>query len=471
MKETAFVHPYIPNSVPKTRDEMMKFIGISNLDELHSEIPEHLRFHGKMNIPEPIMSEYELRRHLEEILAHNITCKEYLSFLGGGCWQHYVPAVVDEIVNRAEFVTAYCGGTYADLGKFQARFEFYSMLAEMLDVDAVSEPIYDWGTAAGLSIRMASRLAGRNEVLIPCNVAPERLAQIRTLCQPEEMPNSIKVTMVDLDEKSGGICLKDLKAKLSDKTAAVYFEVPSFLGTVEKNAAAVSSLARSAGAQSVAGVDPISLGVICPPASYGADIICGDLQSVGMHMLCGGGQSGFIAFRDEADYLAECPLAIYTICETAVEGQYAYAEVLPERTSYEARDRAKDWVGTASGLWTIGAAVYMALMGPKGMREIGETILYNSNYAKQVIGEINGVKVLFDTAFKEFVVNFDDGGKSVKEVNEALKKRGIFGGLDITKDFPQLGNSALYCVTEIHTKQDIDRLAAAIGGALKDGRS
>ncbi|HPO04774.1 MAG TPA: aminomethyl-transferring glycine dehydrogenase subunit GcvPA [Bacillota bacterium] len=467
MNKKTFVHPYIPNSAPEVKAAMMEAVGISDLEDLYSEIPEHLRFQGELDLPEPMMAEYELRRHLEETLAKNVTCKDHLSFLGGGCWQHYVPAVVDEIVNRAEFVTAYCGGTYADLGKFQARFEFYSMLAEMLDVDAVSEPIYDWGAAAGMSIRMASRLTGRNEVLIPENVSPERMAQIRTLCQPEIMPNSIKITLAGIDKATGGVDIEKLKNKLSENVAAVYFEVPGFFGNVEKNAREISLLAKSVGAQSVVGVDPVSLGVIAPPASYGADIICGDLQSIGMHMLCGGGQSGFIAFRDEAPYLAECPLAIYTIAETAVPGQYAYAEVLPERTSYEARDKAKDWVGTASGLWTIGAAVYMALMGPQGMREIGETILYNSNYAKQLIGEIKGVKVLFDTSFKEFVANFDDTGKTVAEINKALEGKKIFGGLDLSADFPSLGNSALFCVTEIHTKQDIDKLAAALKEVLK----
>lgn len=467
MNEKAFVHPYIPNSAPEVKAELMKAVGITDMEELYSEIPEHLRFRGTMNIPEPIMSEYELRRHLEETLAQNTTSKEYLSFLGAGCWPHYVPAVVDEIVNRAEFVTAYCGGTYADLGKFQTRFEFYSMLAEMLNVDAVSEPIYDWGAAAGLSIRMAARLTGRNEVLLPKYISPERLAQIRTLCQPEVMPNHIKVIQVEMDPVTGGMDIDDLKKKLSSRTAAVYFEVPGYFGTVEKNASSISALAKSVGAQSVVGVDPISLGVIAPPADYGADIICGELQSLGVHMLCGGGQSGFIAFRDETPYLAECPLAIYTIAETGVEGQYAYAEMLPERTSYEARDKAKDWVGTASGLWTIAAAVYMALMGPQGMKEIGETILSNSNYAKQVIGEIPGVKVLFDTTFKEFVVNFDGTGKTTAEINKALKEKKIFGGFDLSCYFAELGNSALYCVTEIHSKQDIDQLAAALKEVLK----
>lgn len=467
MKDQAFVHPYIPNSAPEVKEELMKAVGITDLEELYSEIPEHLRFRGRLDVPEAILSEYELRRHMESLLNKNTTAKEYLNFLGAGCWQHHVPAVVDEVVNRAEFVTAYCGGTYSDHGKFQARFEFYSMLAEMLNVDAVSEPIYDWGTAAGFSIRMASRITGRNQVLIPKNISPERLDQIKTLCQPELMKNHIKVIPIEFDPKTGNLDMADLKSKLTDQVAAVYFEVPGFMGNIESQAAEITALARSFGAESVVGVDPISLGVIKAPGDYGADIICGDLQSLGVHMFCGGGQSGFIAFRDEEVYVAECPLAIYTIGETAVEGQYAYAEVMPERTSYEARDKAKDWVATASGLWTIGSAVYMALMGPQGMREIGETILQNANYAKQKIGELPGVKVLFDTTFKEFVVNYDGTGKNVAEVNDALLAKGIFGGFDLTKDYPTLGNSALVCVTEVHTQSDIETLVGALKEVLR----
>lgn len=466
MKEQAFAHPYIPNSAPEVREELMKAVGITDLEELYSEIPEHLRFRGRLDVPEAILSEYELRRHMEELLQKNITSKEYTNFLGAGCWQHHVPAVVDEVVNRAEFVTAYCGGTYSDHGKFQARFEFYSMLAEMLNVDAVSEPIYDWGTAAGFSLRMASRITGRNEVLIPKNISPERLAQIKTLCQPESMKNHIKVVQIDFDSKTGNMDLQDLEKKLSDKVAAVYFEVPGFMGNIESQASAITAMARGVGAESVVGVDPISLGVIKAPGDYGADIICGDLQSLGIHMYCGGGQSGFIAFRDEEVYMSECPLAIYTIAETAVEGQFAYAEVMPERTSYEARDKGKDWVATASGLWTIGAAVYMALMGPAGMREIGETIVQNANYAKKRLGELAGVKVLFDTTFKEFVVNYDGCGKTVAEVNAALLEQNIFGGFDLSKDLPELGNSSLFCVTEVHTQGDIEKLLNALKEVL-----
>lgn len=466
MKEKVYVHPYIPNAAPEVLAEMMKAVGITDLEELYSEIPEHLRFRGEMDLPEAMPSEYELRRHLEETLGKNTTCKEFINFLGAGCWQHHVPAVVDEIVNRAEFVSAYCGGTYSDHGKFQARFEFYSMLAEMLNVDAVSEPIYDWGTAAGFAIRMASRITGRNKVLIPANISPERLSQIKTLCQPEGMENRIQISTVAFENATGNIDMMDLAAKLDDSVAAVYLEVPGFFGNIEEKAEAVFTMAKEKGALALAGVDPVSLGVIKPPADYGADIICGDLQSIGVHMLCGGGQSGFIAFRDEPVYLAECPLALYTIAETSVEGQYGYAEMLPERTSYEARDKAKDWVATASGLWTIAAAVYMALMGPAGMREIGETILQNANYAKKRIGEIKGAKVLFSTTFKEFVVNFDGSGKTVGDINLELQSRGIFGGFDLSKDFPALGNSALYCVTEVHTLKDIETLVTTLKEVL-----
>ncbi|MDD4200167.1 MAG: aminomethyl-transferring glycine dehydrogenase subunit GcvPA, partial [Eubacteriales bacterium] len=426
MTRKPFIHPYIPNSVPEIRQEMMNFIGIKDTEEIYGEIPEELRFRRDLDLPEPIRSEAELRRHLEKLLDKNTSCKEYLSFLGGGCWQHYVPAVVDEVVNRAEFVTAYCGGTYSDLGKFQARFEFYSMMGEMLGVEAVSEPIYDWATAAGFSLRMASRITGRNEVLIPAQISPDRLAVIKTLCQPEIMDNSVHIVPVAYDRETGRLDMTDLKAKLSDRTAAVYFEVPGYFGVIEDNPEEITKAAHDAGAIAIVGVDPISLGVLEAPANYGADIICGDLQSLGIHMYCGGGQSGFIAMKDEEKFVAECPLACYTIVET-VDGKYGYAEMLPERTSYEARDKGKDWVGTASGLWTIAAAVYMSLMGPQGMVEIGETLIQNANYAKQLLSEIPGIKAEFNSTFKEFVLNFDETGKSVAEINKALEAKKIFG--------------------------------------------
>ncbi len=468
MENKDFVHPYIANSVAAIRDEMLKETGLKSVYDVYAEIPEKLRFKGRLDIPEAIPSEYLLKRHVEDILMKNVPCGEYLSFLGAGCWQHHVPEVVDEIVNRSEFLTAYCGANYSDLGKYQARFEFNSLMAELLDIDAVANPIYDWGDVAGRSIRMASRITGKNEALVPGTICPQRLAEIRPLCQPAEMNGAIAIRLVDYDPVTGLMDLEDLKRKVSDKTAAVYFENPSYLGFIEDQGAEITKIAHAAGAQSIAGVDPISLGILTPPGSYGADIICGDLQSLGIHMLAGGGQSGFIAFRDEEIYIAECPLEIYSIVDTVKEGEFAFAEVRSERTSYGLRDKGKDWVGTASGLWTIGAAVYLSLMGPAGMREIGEVILKKAAYTRNLLLTLPGVKPVFSqTNFKEFLVDFSGTGKTVAQINAALKEKKIFGGKDVSAEFPGLGQCALYCVTEIHTEDDIQRLYHALQEVLK----
>jgi len=463
MAENDFTHPYIPNSVPGIRDEMLKAVGLKSVYDVYSEIPDRLRFKELLDIPEAILSECELKRHVEQILGKNKTCREYLNFLGGGCWQHFVPAVVDEIINRSEFLTAYCGANYSDIGKYQARFEFNSLMAELLDIDAVSNPIYDWGDAAGRAIRMASRITGRNEVLVPKFICPDRLGEIRQLCQLEEMPNAITVVLMEHDPETGLLDLDDLKNKLSDATAAVYFEAPSYLGLIEDQGELITTLAHSKGALSIGGVDPISLGILCPPGSYGADMIVGDLQSLGIHMFAGGGQSGFIAFRDEEIYIAECPLEIYSIVDTVEEGEYAFAEVRSERTSYGSRDKGKDWVGTASGLWTIASAVYLSLMGPKGMKEIGEAIIKKSKYTQNLLSSLPGVSIKFSRPhFKEFLADFSGTGKTVAQINAALLEKRIFGGKDVSGEHPELGACALFCVTEIHTKEDLNRLFLAL---------
>ena len=215
------------------------------------------------------------------------------------------------------------------------------------------------------------------------------------------------------------------------------------------------------------GVDPITLGVLTPPSDYGADIVAGTAQTLGVRMNCGGGTSGFIATRDEEQYVAENPLFLISITDTTQPGEYGFGQCAYERTSYMSREKAKDWVGTVTGLWTITASVYMALMGPQGFRDIGRTIVQKTHYAIARISELRGVKVLFgDRAFREFVVNFDGTGRSVKEVNDALLNNQVFGGKDLSKGFPELGNSALYCVTEMHTKNNIDRLVSTLQGVL-----
>jgi glycine dehydrogenase subunit 1 len=218
----------------------------------------------------------------------------------------------------------------------------------------------------------------------------------------------------------------------------------------------------------IVAADPISLGVLAPPADYGADIVCGDIQPLGMHMQFGGGQAGFIATRDEEAYVLEYPSRLFGIAPTSVPGEYGFGDVAYERTSFAVREEGKEWVGTAAALWGITAGVYLALMGPQGMVEIGAGIMARARYAALQIGSLPGVKApLFQSPhFKEFVVNFDGTGKTAAEINQALLAREILGGKDLSQEFPELGQSGLYCVTEVHTQADIDRLVSALEEVL-----
>ena len=178
------VHPYIPNSVPEAKQEMLREIGMESIEEFYEDIPEHLRVKGLLNLPEPFLSEAALKRHVEGILAKNTTAGEYLSFLGAGCYQCHVPAVCDEVNSRGEFLTAYAGESYDDHGRFQVLFEYASMIAELLNMDVVNVPTYDGFQAAATSLCMATRITGRRRVLLPQIISPDKLSKIRDYCKP-----------------------------------------------------------------------------------------------------------------------------------------------------------------------------------------------------------------------------------------------------------------------------------------------
>ena len=235
-------HPFIPNSAPRARARALEAIGISSVEDLYASVPDRVRFKGEMDLPEPIRSEAALRRHLEDIVGRNRSAEESLSFLGAGCWQHYVPAVCDEIANRSEFVTAYGGAQFGDHGKWQAVFEFQSLLGDLIGMDVVSTPTYDWGAAAGSAILMACRYTGRNEVLIPASVGADRYSQLYNFVRPVASMGRVR-----MDPATGLMDLADLRAKVSDRTAAVYFENPTFLGGIELGAPDIVEAARGAG--------------------------------------------------------------------------------------------------------------------------------------------------------------------------------------------------------------------------------
>lgn len=457
-------HPYIPNSVPEVQQEMLAELGLDSLEELHAEIPESLKLKENMNLPKAIPSEFALRRHVEELLKKNVTCVDNLNFLGGGCWQHYVPAICDEINSRGEFLTAYGGEMYNDFGRFQALFEYQSLMAELVDMDVVSVPTMDWSQAASTALRMASRITSRKEVLVPALMDREKFLVMKNYCSPD-----MNLITVGYHPETGQIDLEDLVTKISDKTAAVYFENPSYLGFIEQHGQAIADAIHAAGGISVVGVDPSSLGILTPPPGYGADIVCGDLQPLGMHMNYGGGQAGFIATRDEEKFVMEFPSRLFGLVPTVVAGEYGFDDIAYDRTSFgHHREHGKEYVGTQAALWGITAGVYLATMGPEGMVELGQTILQKNQYAISEIGKVSGVNSSRFTTpgFKEFVVDFNGTGKSVKEINQQLLNAKIFGGRDLSADFPQLGQCALFCITEIHSKEDIDWLVRSLAAAV-----
>jgi glycine dehydrogenase subunit 1 len=458
------IHPYIPNSVPEVKAKMLEEIGVNDIEELYQEIPESLRLKKEMDLPQPLLSEQALKRHVERILTKNQTCEENINFLGAGCWQHYVPAICDEINQRSEFLTAYAGEPYEDHGRFQVLFEYESLMGELLDMEVVNVPTYDWCQAASTSLRMAGRITGRQEVLISDTVSPERLLVIKNYCQPVMV-----LKMVNHSPDTGLMDLEDLKAKITPETAGIYFENPSYLGFIESQGEAISDIVHENKGLCVVGVDPISMGVIIPPSHYGADIVCGDIQGLGNQMSFGGGHGGFIATRDEEKFVMEFPSRLFGITKTSVEGEYGFGDVAYDRTSFGVREEGKEFVGTHAALCGITAGVFLALLGPKGIQELGKSIMQRSQYALKKLSEIKGVKApLFKSLpFKEFVVDFKETRKKVEEINLRLRERRIFGGKDLSREFPELGSSALYCVTEVHTKEDIDTLARALKEILE----
>ena len=451
------VYPYIPNSVPEVKRAMLKELGMKSVEDIYKEIPDHLRFKGKMNIPEAILSEARLQRHVEGILAKNKNCKNNISFLGGGCWNHYVPAVCDTIASRDEFLTCYVGDAYSDHGKFQALFETASMIGDLTGFEVCNTPTYDWANAIAIACRMASRTVGRKEILVPESISPGRFLVVKNYCKPD-----IDVVKFKFDFDKMCLDLEDLRIKVSEKTAAIYLENPSYLGFIETKGKDIVDIAHKKGALVIMGIDPTSLGVLEAPGIIGADYAVGEYQPLGLHMSWGGGLGGFIATKDEKEFVAEYPSLLFGITTSIQDGEYAFGEVFYERTSYASREKGKDFIGTCAALHGIVAGVYLALMGPQGMKELGEGIMQRVAYAKKELAKIRGVKIYDGYNFKEFIVNFNDCGKSITEINKALLDKGIFGGKDLSKEFPRLGNSALYVITEVHTKEDIDMLIKAI---------
>lgn len=439
----------------------MREIGIKNINELYSDVPEKYLLGKELEIPQRGLSEFEVKRHVEKLLSKNKTESDMSVFLGAGCWPHYVPAVVKEITGRSELLTSYTPyQPEISQGMLQALFEYQSMICELTDMHVANCSMYDWASALGEAARMAARVKTRNEILIPKLIHPERASALRVYTNPA----NIKVIEVAYEKESGQLNLQDLKSKMSDRTAAVYIENPSYLGFIEEQASEIGMLAHSNNALFVAGVDPTSLGVLKLPGEYGADVVVGEAQPLGNPMNFGGPLLGIMACRDDMGLIRQMPGRIIGLTTTQDNSKQGFCMTMQTREQHIRREKATSNICTNEALCAVASAVYLALLGTEGIHELGETVTYKANYAIRLLSDVDKVQTpLFKSAhFKEFTVNFDQSSLTVNQINQKLLHRQIQGGKDLSKEFPELGQTALYCVTEIHSKEQIRRLADAL---------
>lgn len=459
-------HPYIPNSSPAAKGGMLQELGISDVEALFDDIPSTIRKNSVMQL-HASRSEMEIKREIKDLLSKNLSTDEMVSFLGGGVWPHYVPAAVDEIVSRTEFLTSYTPyQPEISQGMLQALFEYQSMIAELMGMEFANSSLYDWAAALGEAARMCARVTGRSEFIVPHYISPDRLQTLRTFCEPA----GIKLIVVDQHKRTGSMLQDQLLQKVGANTAGVYVENPSYLGFLETAAKRIGETAHEKGALFVIGADPISLGLFASPGELGADIAVGEGQPLGNHMNYGGPLLGLFACKGER-LLRQMPGRLIGMTMTKNGRSKAFTMALQTREQHIRREKATSNICTNEALCAVAAATYLSILGAQGLRELGKTILSNSNYAMRRLNELNGVKVpLFDAPhFKEFVVSFDETGLKVSDINDEMFKRRIHGGIYLKNQFPEFGESALYCVTEIHTREDIDRLVATMG-EIMEGR-
>lgn len=433
--------------------------------ELYSDVPERFVLKHRLNLPSPA-SEYDVKCYVESQLAKNKTSRDMPVFLGAGCWPHYVPAAVNHAIQRAELLTSYTPyQPEISQGMLQLLFEYQSMICEITEMDVANSSMYDWASALGEAARMAMRLTHRPEILIPKIIHPERYATLQTYIEPAGM----YVTKVDYERTTGQLNLHDLKSKVSEKTAAVYLENPSYLGFVETQCEEAAKIAHNNESLFVVGVDPTSLGILKPPGNYGADIVVGEGQPLGNSMNFGGPLLGLFACRDEVSMIRQMPGRIIGLTTSQDGASRGFCMVLQTREQHIRRQKATSNICSNESLCAVASAVYLTLLGPHGLKELGEAIMAKSHYAAKRLSEIEGIKApIFQSPhFKEFTVNFVD--RRVDDVHERLLKHEVHGGKDVSREFPELNETALYCVTEMHSKRDIDKLTAALEEILRRG--
>jgi glycine dehydrogenase subunit 1 len=433
------------------RDAMLDAVGVSSVDELFQDIPESLRFERELDL-EPALSEPELLDHLAALAARNVHTGQELSFLGAGIYDHYVPAIVDAMLARGEFLTAYTPyQPEMSQGVLQAIFEYQTVICELTGMDVSNASSYDGTTVAADACYIAKHVTGRSKVVLCETVNP----QVRQVVKTYAPGFGLEVTEVP---HSAGVTDADQLASSSADAACVIFQQPNFFGCLEP-APDLAAAANDAGALPIAHVDPLSLGVLEAPGAYGCAIAIGEGQGAGNYQAYGGPHYGFIAARSE--YIRRMPGRI--VGETTdIEGQRGYVLTLQTREQHIRREKATHNITTNQTLLALAGLIYLSWLGPQGIRELGETCMSLAEHAKERLG----APLLFpeQATFKEFAVRV---GRNASDIVEAARAKGVHPGYALGRDYEGMEDALLVCLTEKRTPDDIERLARALGEGAK----
>jgi glycine dehydrogenase subunit 1 len=429
----------------RDREQMLEAIGAGSIDELFEQIPEAVRLNRSLEL-EPALSEPELVAHLAALAARNVESGSEISFLGAGVYDHYVPAVVDAVLARGEFLTAYTPyQPEMSQGILQAIFEYQTAICELTGMDVSNASGYDGTTVAADACYVAKNATGRSKVVLAESLNPQVRQVVKTFAP------GFALDVVEVPQRGGTIEPDELRRAAED-AACVIFQQPNFFGCLEP-APDLAAAADDAGALPVAHVDPISLGLLEAPGEYGCAIAVGEGQSAGNYQSFGGPHYGFLAARSE--FIRRMPGRISGETVDAA-GERGFVLTLQTREQHIRREKATSNITTNQTLLALAGLVHLSWLGPQGVREVGETCLALARYAKEQLAEAGFELVFPDRAtFKEFAVRV--GGPAQAAIRDA-RRRGVHPGYALGRDYPSLDDALLVAVTERRTTEEIDAL-------------
>jgi glycine dehydrogenase subunit 1 len=429
---------------------MLATIGVDSIEALFAPIPDSQRLNHPLNIPRGV-SELELLADLDALAKRNTTCDALTCFLGGGAADHFIPSLVDELADQAEFRTAYTPyQAEASQGSLQAFFEYQTMLCMLTGMEVSNASLYEQASAVAEAVLMARAVTRRSRVLISEAVHPDALIVLDTYVR--EQP----IDIVRIPRAGGLTDLSALRDALNDQTAAVVVQSPTHLGGIEP-LGEIAAAAHKAGALAIASIDPISCGILKPPGAFDIDIVVGEGQPLGIPLSYGGPYCGFLTCREK--FLRKLPGRVVGLAKDG-SGKTAFCLALQTREQHIKRERATSNICTNQGLMAMRVAVYLAAMGKNGLAKVASLCLDKAHYAAEQIAALPGYNLRFDAPFfKEFVVQTD---RNVERLMDHCRSRNILAGVPLDCWYRDLADCFLVTVTEKRTKAEIDALVAAL---------